>query len=138
MELPLKLLVLGDFTNRVDSSRVEDREPINIDKDTFNEVLKSQDIELQMSVKNTLSEDTDAEMNIALKFESIKDFEPEAVAKKVPALQELLKIREALMTLKSPLSNIPEFRREIQNVIKDDNKREQLFKELGINEEKGE
>ena len=133
VELPLKLLVLGDFVNRDDHTRLENREPVNIDKDNFNEVLKSQDIKLEnLSVRNTFSDEPEDELTISLDFQSIKDFSPEAIAKKVPMLKEQLKVRENLIALSSPLSNIPEFRKAIQNLIKDDTKREQLFKELGI------
>ena len=38
VELPLKLLIMGDFTLRADDRMVEEREPVNIDKDNFNEV----------------------------------------------------------------------------------------------------
>ena len=42
IELPLKLLVVGDFTQRPDARPVEDRAPINIDADTFFDVMKAQ------------------------------------------------------------------------------------------------
>lgn len=39
VELPLKMLIMGDFTQTEDERAVEDREPINIDKDNFNDVM---------------------------------------------------------------------------------------------------
>src|SRR5690349_17375844 len=39
VELPLRILMLGDFTGRADETPVEERKPINIDKDNFNDVL---------------------------------------------------------------------------------------------------
>ena len=38
IELPLKLMVLGDFTQRADERKIEDRKPISIDKNNFDEV----------------------------------------------------------------------------------------------------
>jgi type VI secretion system protein ImpB len=134
VELPLKLLVMGDFTLRPDDRMVEEREPINIDKDNFNEVLKGQNLSLDVTIPNKLSEDPDAEMSVSLKFESIKDFEPEAIAKKTPELNKLLELREALTSLKGPMSNRPEFRKKIQELIKDEAARQQLLKELKIEE----
>ncbi|VBB46651.1 type VI secretion system contractile sheath small subunit [Desulfatiglans anilini] len=134
VELPLKLLILGDFTGRPDERPLEDREPINIDKDNFNEVLKAQGIGLNISVPNRLAEEPDAEMNVDLQFESLKDFEPEAVARKTPELKRLLELREALGALKGPLSNLPNFRKKIQELVKDEAAREQLLKELGAEE----
>ena len=134
VELPLKLLVVGDFTSSPDGRMVEEREPINIDKDNFNEVLKAQNLSLDLTVPNKLSEDPDAELNVSVKFESIKDFEPEAIAKNTPELNKLLELREALNSLKGPMSNRPEFRKKIQELIKDEGAREQLLKELKLEE----
>ena len=134
VELPLKLLVMGDFTRRPDDRTVEEREPINIDKDNFNEVLKGQNLNLDVTIPNKLSEDPDAEMSVSLKFETIRDFEPEAIARKTPELNKLLELREALTSLKGPMSNRPEFRKKIQELIKDEAARQQLLKELKIEE----
>ena len=132
VELPLKLLVVGDFTQKEDERMVEDRDPVNIDKDNFNEVLKAQDLELKLGVEDKLSGDPDAQMALDLKFESLKDFDPDQIIKQVPELQKLMELREALKALKSPLSNVPEFRKKVQNLVKDDGAREKLLKELGI------
>ena len=134
VELPLKLLVMGDFTLRADERMVEEREPINIDKDNFNEVLKAQDLNLDITVPNKLSEDPEEEMSLSLKFESLADFGPEAIVKNTPELNKLLELREALTSLKGPMSNRPEFRKKIQELIKDEAAREQLLKELKLEE----
>ena len=39
VELPLKILMHGDFTGRQDDRPLEDRKPINIDKDNFDKVM---------------------------------------------------------------------------------------------------
>jgi type VI secretion system protein ImpB len=134
IELPLKLLVVGDFTRSQDDRMVEEREPINVDKDNFNEVLKAQNLKLDLTVSNKLSEDPDEDLNISVKFESIKDFDPESIAKNTPELNKLLELREALNSLKGPMSNRPEFRKKIQELIKDEAAREQILKELKLEE----
>lgn len=131
-ELPLKLLMLGDYTQRSDDTPLEDRKPINIDKDNFNEVMKGQKLEAQMTVKNVLSEEEGTEMPVKLKFESMKDFGPEAVVKQVPELSKLLALRNALLALKGPLGNVPGFRKKIMDIMGDDAAREKLIKELGL------
>lgn len=132
VELPLKVLVMGDFTGQKDDRPVEERDPVNIDKDNFDEVLKARNINLDVTVPNTLSGKREDEMNVSLKFESMKDFSPEAIAKNTPELNRLLELREALTALKGPLSNLPEFRKKIQELIKDEKTRELLLKELGV------
>lgn len=57
IELPLKLLAIGDYTQRTDERKVEDRKPIGIDKMTFDEVLAKQELGLTLSVPNRLQEE---------------------------------------------------------------------------------
>jgi type VI secretion system protein ImpB len=137
IELPLKLLMLGDYTLRADETPVEDRKPVSVDKDNFNDVLKNQDLKLDLNVPNRLSGAEGDEMAVGVKFESIKDFEPDRVARQVPELAQLLDLRDALTALKGPLGNVPAFRKKIQAVLADEGNREKLLKELGV-EAKGE
>lgn len=132
VELPLKMLIMGDFTQTEDDRAVEDREPINIDKDNFNDVMKEQKLNLNMTVPNKLSDDPDEEMAVKLSFDSLKDFNPDAIAENSPELKKLMELRQALTALKGPLSNLPEFRKTIQKLVKDDESKDQLMKELGI------
>lgn len=138
IELPLKQLILGNFSNKEDDRRVEDRESISIDKDNFNDVLKAHDVKVDMVVPNKLVDEPDAEMNISLDFKTMKDFGPDAVADKIPELKKIIKLRDALMALKGPLSNIPEFRNSIQELVGDESQRDQLLAELGLDNNKGE
>jgi len=134
IELPFKLLVLGDYTNRPDDTIVEDRRPVNIDKDTFNEVMDGMAPTVTTSVPDRLSKDADADAELAveLTFRSIADFSPENIGRQVPEISKLLDLREALVALKGPLGNIPEFRRKIQTLLNDEEARERLLKELDI------
>ena len=135
-ELPLKLLVMGDFTGRADDRPLEDRKPVNVDKDNFNDVMKSMNLSASFNVANTLSGKEGEELPVNLKFQNLKDMEPEAVAKQVPELQKLLELRDALTALKGPLGNLPEFRKKIQALVTDPAAKEKLLKELGGGEEK--
>ncbi|MEN6623398.1 MAG: type VI secretion system contractile sheath small subunit [Smithella sp.] len=132
VELPLKILVMGDFTGAQDDRPVEDRKPINIDKDNFDDVLNASKVSLSAVVDNKLSGEPDAQMSINLDFKSMKDFDPDQIIKKVPEMKKLLELREALKALKGPLGNIPEFRKKIQELVQDEGARARLLKELGI------
>ena len=134
VELPLKLVVLGDFTLRPDDRMVEDRAPVSIDKDNFNDVMKGQGLGLQFSVPNKLTDDPDAQMAVDLKFESLKDFEPDAIVQKVPELAKMMELRDVLKALKGPLANVPEFRKKLQELVGDEDARRKVLKDLGIAE----
>ncbi len=135
IELPLKLLMMGDYTLRSDDRMLEDRKPINIDKDNFNDVMRSQNLSLKLNVENRLSEEPGSQMTVDLKFEKLEDFGPESVVRQIPELNKLMELRTALQALKGPLGNIPEFRKKLQSILDDANAREKLLSELGINDE---
>lgn len=135
VELPMKLLVLGDFTGSKDERPMEKREPVSINKENFDEVMKGQDISLQFEVPNRLTGNPEQELSLALKFQGLKDFGPEAVIEQVPQLKRILELREALRALKGPLANVPEFRRKLQELISDDSTRTKLLTELGQRED---
>jgi type VI secretion system protein ImpB len=133
VELPLKLLVVGDYTQRADDRPVEERAPINVDKDNFQEVLKAQKLSLNLSVPNRLQkEDSDDSLAVSLNFQSLADFEPDAIVEKVPELKSILELREALKSLKGPLGNIPDFRKKLQSLVADEGSRAKLLAELGL------
>ena len=134
VELPLKLLVVGDYTLRQDDTPIEEMKPIGIDKDNFNEVLKAQKISLDLTVPNKLDEkaDPDSVLAVNMKFEHINDFTPDAIVDKVPELRQMIALRDALKALKGPLGNIPDFRKKVQELIEDEGVRARLLSELGI------
>ncbi len=135
VELPLKVLVMGDFTLQEDETPVEERKALNIDKDNFNDVLQSQNLSLNVNVDNKLSDEPDAQMSVNLDFKNLKDFEPDAVVQKIPELKQLRELRDALTSLKGPLGNVPQFRKKIQELVQDEGARERLLAELGIKDE---
>ena len=133
VELPFKMMVLGDFTQREDERVLEERKPISVDKDNFDEVLRNQKVNLDVSVPNRLTDEEDVEMGVSLRFDSIKDFTPENVARQVPELKKMLELREALVALKGPLGNVPAFRKAIESILKDEEQRKLVLGELKLN-----
>lgn len=131
VELPLKLLMLGDFTGKENDTPVEDREPVNINKDNFNDVMSGMNLSIDLNVKDTLSEKDD-EMSVHLDFKSMQDLNPDSVAQQVPELNSMLEMRRALLALKGPLGNVPAFRKTIQSILNDDESRAVIMQELGL------
>ncbi|CRM82693.1 type VI secretion protein, family [Pseudomonas sp. 31 R 17] len=132
VELPLKLLITGDFKGHGELSAIEDRPSIRIDKDTFNQVLTKAEVALGMAVPSVLNNDQDSDLNVQLQFKNINDFGPDAIARQVPELNKLLELREALVALKGPMGNVPAFRKHLQNLLTDETARQRLASELNL------
>jgi type VI secretion system protein ImpB len=136
-ELPLKMLMLGDYSMRPDPTPLEDRKPINVDKDNFSKVMAEQKLSLSLAVKDRLSEQEDNELNVNLKFRRLSDMEPAAIANQVPELKKLLELRAALTALKGPLGNEKAFRNKIQTILNDPAQRNRIINELGLKQGQG-
>lgn len=133
-ELPLKMLALGDYTGRQDDTPLEERKPINVNKDNFTEVLKEHKLSLEMSVADKLGEEG-GDLSVTLQFRSLKDFEPEGVVEQVPELKKLLELREALTALKGPLSSRRSFRKKLEGLLADDDARARLLEQVGASKD---
>ncbi|MEH6448867.1 MAG: type VI secretion system contractile sheath small subunit [Oleispira sp.] len=132
VELPLKMLIVDDFTGKENDDVIEDRDPVNVNKDNFNDVIKSHNLTMNFSVPNRLEENSDEDMNIDLKINSMKDFSPAQIAEQTPELASLMELRRALQALKGPLGNVPAFRKTIQAILENEDTRAQVMQELGM------
>lgn len=129
VELPLKLMMMGDYSNGLEQRPLSERSKVNIDKNNFNDVLADFSPALKLSVENTLAEDA-PEMPVELTFKHMKDFEPEQVARQIPQLRALLATRNLLRDLKSNLLDNVTFRRELEHILKDEALSDELRSEL--------
>ena len=76
---------------------VADRKFLEIDVDNFDERMKSCKPRVAFQVPNTLT--GEGNMNVELTFQSMDDFSPAAVARKVDSLNKLLTARTELANL---------------------------------------
>ncbi|WP_223595054.1 type VI secretion system contractile sheath small subunit [Pseudomonas sp. A-R-19] len=129
IELPLKLMVMGDYSNGKEQRPLFERKKVAIDKNNFDSVLAEYAPEIKLAVANTLVEDA-SETSIDLSFQSMKDFEPEQVARQIPQLRALLAMRNLLRDLKSNLLDNATFRHELERILMDEALSDELRDEL--------
>ena len=100
IELPFIVGVMADLAGKSDEplAPVAERKFLEIDVDNFNDRLKALKPRVAFTVPNALSDE--GNMSIDMSFESMDDFSPEAIARKVEPLRKLLEARvKALQNL---------------------------------------
>lgn len=123
-ELPFRLLVMGDYTQKQDKRPVEQRQPLDINKSNFDAVMQSFNLSLDLSVPDRIK--GEGETPVSLRFGTLKDFRPEAVARQVPHLKKLMELREAMKALRPKLGDKAK-QEELLKAIKDPAVRDQIL-----------
>jgi type VI secretion system protein ImpB len=99
IQLPFVMGVMADLSGNPSEALppVADRKALEIDVDNFDDRLKAMKPRVAFRVPNTLT--GEGEMNVDISFDSMDDFSPAAVARKVGALNKLLQTRTQLANL---------------------------------------
>jgi type VI secretion system protein ImpB len=99
VQVPFVMGVLADLSGKPaeELHPIDDRKPLEIDVDNFDSRLKAMKPRVAFSVPNTLT--GEGQLSVDITFESMDDFSPAAVAKKVSALSKLLEARTQLANL---------------------------------------
>ena len=133
-ELPFVMGVLGDFTGQPADPlpKLTERKFVEVNPDNFDDVLASMKPHLAFTVENKLSEDPNAgKIGVDLNFRSMDDFSPDAVARQVKPLRELLDLREKLADLRGTLQGNDKLEEILQATLGDEAKMAKLKEELG-------
>ena len=99
VQLPFVMGVMSDLSGKPEEAlpSVADRKFLEIDVDNFDARMKSMKPRVAFQVENTLTGDGNLPVDIT--FESMDDFSPAAVARKVDGLNKLLEARTQLSNL---------------------------------------
>lgn len=132
-ELPFVMGVLGDFSGQPVEplAKLKDRKFVEVTLDNFDDVLASMKPHLQFSVENKLTDETDGgKLGVDLTFKSMDDFSPDAVARQVKPLKELLDLRTKLADLRGTLQSNEKLDELLQATMNDEDKMKKLKAEL--------
>jgi type VI secretion system protein ImpB len=127
VQLPFVMGVLSDLSGKPAEplAPIADRKFTDVDVDNFDSFLKSQKPRMAFQVPNTLT--GEGNINLDITFESMDDFSPAAIARKVDALNKLLEARSQLANLLTYMDGKTGAENLIQKVLQDP----ELLKSLG-------
>jgi type VI secretion system protein ImpB len=103
-ELPLVMGILADLSGKPEEAlpKLKDRKFVEIDRDNFNDILKSITPRMTAQVDNKLSKEG-GKVGVDLKFQHIDDFSPLNIVMQVEALRKLFESRQKLNDLLAKL-----------------------------------
>ncbi len=102
VELPFRILVLGDFLpGRPPDDWQEWRRPLRIDARNFNAVLAAQHVRLRLRLENHALPGSGDPLDLECRFRAMGDFSPDALANAVPPVRETLQLADRLIDLKN-------------------------------------
>ncbi|MDR2354182.1 MAG: type VI secretion system contractile sheath small subunit [Deltaproteobacteria bacterium] len=130
VELPFKVLIMGDFSNTEDPTPLNERHPIPLNDSNLELVFKALSPSLDFRIKETLRGKSDETIAISLQLQSFADFEPNNLVEKIPSLKQVLKLRTSLLAARKCLGNIPELKNKLTELLKDPTQKAQLKQEL--------
>jgi type VI secretion system protein ImpB len=119
VQLPFVMGVMSDLSGKPSEPLppVADRKFMDIDVDNFDDRMKSLKPRVAFQVPNALT--GEGNMNVDITFESMDDFSPAAVARKVDSLSKLLEARNQLKNLVTYMDGKSGAEELIANVLQD-------------------
>jgi len=135
-ELPFVVGVMGDFSGDPTQPLrpLAERKFVQIDRDSFDDVMKRLAPGLKLRVENKLSGDGGV-LPVELRFDGIEDFEPARVLDQIPVLKALLETRNRLRDLASKADRSEELETLLETVLKNPDHVNRLAAELGLGKE---
>ena len=132
VNLPLRLLVAGDFSLGSSKDRKEDLENRDVRnvEGSLDAVMENMGMKLDFLVENKVDPDKSEEMEVSLPISSMKSFSPDEVAKNVPKLRGLLLLKKLLLEAQANLNNRKELRNLLNNLYSNPDAFNKLLEQL--------
>ena len=111
---------------------LKERKYVEIDRDNFNDIMKSTGPRLALRVDNKLAGDGE-KMNVELTFKNLDDFSPLNVLKQVEPLKKLFEARTRLADLLAKLDGNDALDALLQDVVKSTEGMQQIKSSIGGN-----
>jgi type VI secretion system protein ImpB len=137
VHLPFVVGVMADLSGQPKTplKGLTQREFVEIDRDNFNSVMQKQTPRVAVKVANKLSGDEESKLSVELNFRNMEDFSPANVAKQIPALKELLDMRQRLGELMSMTDGNDKLEQLLSQVLTNSQQAQDLAKQRGLTSE---
>ena len=121
VNLPFVTGVMSDLSGKrvKELPPIAERKFLTFDQDNFDARMRAIQPTVKFFVKNTLEKNSNQMVDVDLTFESMNDFEPGSVAKRVPATAALLEARTNLVELITYMDGKSKAEEVVKNLIED-------------------
>ncbi|QRK06972.1 type VI secretion system contractile sheath small subunit [Archangium violaceum] len=116
VDLPFRVLVLGDYSLGSSKDRkqdLEDRKLRSVTGNNINDLMKDMDMSVEFEVPNKINPSAEENIQVQLKIDRMKSFNPDEIVHQVPKLKALLLLRKLLLEMQSDIDNRKELRRTL-------------------------
>lgn len=119
-ELPFVLGVLGDYSGHPKEplQRLKERKFVQVDNETFDDVLSGMAPRLALKVDNKLNDEKGL-LGVELNFAKLEDFEPLRIVHQVEPLRQLLELRSRLADLKNKMVGNEKLEELLDGIVRD-------------------
>ncbi|MBL4850455.1 MAG: type VI secretion system contractile sheath small subunit [Planctomycetes bacterium] len=133
IQLPLRLLIMGDFSLGTSKDRkldLEERKIRNLDGTNTKAVMKDMNMSIKAEVPNKIDPENSENLAVDLPITSLKSFSPDEVAQNVPKLRALMTMRKLLLEMNSSMGNSKELRKLVSQLYADEGAFNKLREDL--------
>ncbi len=131
--LPLRLLILGDFSLGTSKDRqvdLEERRIRSLDGTNTDAVMKDMGIKIKFTVPNKIDPETEEDMTVEIPITSMNSFSPDEIVKHVPKLRGLIMMKKLLEELLSNIDNRKEFRKLLNELLSNEEALSKMLEQL--------
>lgn len=128
-ELPMRLLVLADFTKSEMKHSLAKQERLAVTLANYQQVLSYLNPKVTVTVPHN-TRDRQEDLSVDLSFHSMQDFHPKSIVEQVPVLRRLAAMKNLLKELRSNIIDNATFKAKLQEIFQDKHNFDDFQKEL--------
>ncbi len=129
VELPLSLLLIGDYSARQSREKFAHRSKMLVTKDNVDQLMKHYSPKININIKNAIQNDN-SDLNVCLNFDQMAAFHPDHIAKHVPELAKLLAMRNILKEFRTSVTDNNRLKHKLEEIVGNDHAFKLLAQEL--------